>query len=266
MALPPPTFDLSTASGLSLSGSKVTTWGSATQGTDANRPTYSDADDDKILGYGVVQLSGASSQYLSWDDTAAMFSGDDPDFTAAVLFRPGSASGAKTLLGLGSAGAGRDEVLRVTGAPSLQTTRRDNSSSTDSATIASSSQISYGVAYLAIIRQSGSTRSGLLCRVDNQVEVSDSGVVNVSNTVMATGAIGADVSAGSIDQFFTGDIARIRLYDSALSGDPDGDYTGTQIAELKAAMLAEAAVGGGSAIRPAIGAAIQSSIRSCMGA
>ena len=232
MALPDAVFK-------AQNGTSPETW--AAGSTAVNSPTWSDDAADTINGWPVVSFDASSSQRLDIDSLATYFSGDDPDFTMAFIFRPKTASGAKTLFGGGAAsGTARFEVLRVTGTPTLITNRRDALGTENSLNVATAGNISYGTEYLAIVKQSGTTRSGLLHRISDGVEVSNSGTVDVASTTMTKAAFASDVSGGATDQYWEGDIARVWLYDSALTGDLTGDLTGTQLGELKQIMLLNA--------------------------
>ena len=235
--LPAATFDLRSDREVVRSGSDVTSWGNASGGTS---PTYSDDPADKVLGFPAIQFDQSSSQYLEWDEIASMFSGDDPDWTAAILFRPATESGAKAVLGVDSDVVGADsDILRVTGTPTI-ITNRDDATNGPSITLASSPV--YGTSYLALIKSEGGTVSGLVYDVDagSDLDNDSSDFSSAGSITMVRGGIGC-VPRPSPTNFYEGSIHRIRLYNTALGGDLTGDLTGTQLGALKDEMLLQAA-------------------------
>ena len=233
--LPDPTFELRSDRDVVLSGSDVTSWGNASGGTS---PTFSDDPADKVLGFPAIQFDLSSSQYLEWDEIASMFSGDDPDWTAAILYKPESESGAKTILGVDSDTAGADsEILRLTGTPAT-ISNRDDGTTSRSATVVNSP--SYGTPYLTLLKSESGTLSYLTVLTDGAVVQSNANDFSaVGSIAMVRGAIGARAKP-SPDNFYEGSIHRIRLYNQALDGDLTGDLTGTQLEALKNEMLQQA--------------------------
>jgi hypothetical protein len=237
--LPEATFDLRSDRDVVLSGSDVTSWGNASGGTS---PTYSDDPADKVLGFPAIQFDASSSQYLEWDEIASMFSGDNPDFTAAMLFLPRSTgTGTRMFASVDAASKGRDSFVRLNGSNDVIASRRDAETTPSETLMEYASVITTDTPYLAIVKQSGTTRSGLLHRISDGVEESNSDTVDVASTTMTLGTVGADRINGNPGSFSEGDIFRIRLYNTALGGDLTGDLTGTQLGQLKDEMLLQAA-------------------------
>lgn len=231
MALPAPTHELRSDRNITLSGSSVTAWGDASGGTS---PTYSNAEDDRILGFPVVQFDASLGQHLLWPIIVAMFTGDDPEFTAALTIRPKLETGAKTALGIGNTSNRRDEVVRVTGTPSFLSNRQEDLVTFETVDAGS---FSYGIPFLVMVKQGGTTRQIFARNLITDAEMSnESATFNLGNITMANAALGADFRSAPTD-FYEGDMARAWLKNRALTGDLTGDLTGTELGDLKAEML-----------------------------
>jgi hypothetical protein len=139
-----------------------------------------------------------------------------------------------------AASKGRDSFVRLNGSNDVIASRRDAETTPSETLMEYASVITTDTPYLAIVKQSGTTRSGLLHRISDGVEESNSDTVDVASTTMTLGTVGADRINGNPGSFSEGDIFRIRLYNTALGGDLTGDLTGTQLGQLKDEMLLQA--------------------------
>ena len=235
--LPEATFDLRSDREVVLSGSDVTSWGNASGGTS---PTYSDDPADKVLGFPAIQFDSASSEYLVWDETASVFSGDEPDFTAALLIRAGADqnqtlfsaydSGSTSYRKLFTGGANNPQFGMETGSGFVNSGGAGTFEPDDPYLVILKSE--QGVLTLSQFSIEGSLRGSVSADFSSQASITTDGL-----------HIGA-TEAGGLP--YSGDIFRIRLYDYALAGDLTGDLTGTQLGALKDEMLRPA--GGGNII------------------
>jgi len=232
--LPDPTFELRSDRDVTLSGSNVTSWGNASGGTS---PTYSNDAADRILGFPAIQFASGSSQYLEWDEIASMFSGDEPDFTLAILHRPSYVSGLHAPIGTGrdNGGAGDPYFMAyVSSTTAANASRRDTASVTD---FWSSIAIVDNTPGLWILKSEGGVGSMLYRRLDTGTEVSTSADYSLpASATMDVAAVGALVRS-TTSNYYNGDIARIRLYNQALGGDLTDLADGTQLALLRDEML-----------------------------
>ena len=231
---PSASFDLRSDREVVLSGSDVTSWGNASGGTS---PSYSNDAADRILGFPAIQFVAASSEYLRWDAVASMFSGDEPDFTAAFLIRPKTKATTGDMFSAGGAST-RSQRFFVTNAPLLGSNRTDASVGTLALGTASGS---FSAVQLLVVKCEGGVGSVYLLDVDaDSVTSGTSSIAALDAATMIYGAVGALYNGSGAANYYEGDIARIRLYNTALGGDLTGDLTGTQLGKLKSDMLARA--------------------------
>jgi len=232
--LPDPTFELRSDQDVVLSGSDVTSWGNASGGTS---PSFSNDPADKVLGFPAVQFDVSGTEHLRWDETASMFSGDDPDYTIAALVRTAE-SGVRLFYSAGNDDANAYDGSGLLGIDAATSTRNDGTAS--SAVATASSTVDDLTPYLIIVKQEGGTRSILAHRVSDGAEVSAEFAIDRAETTMLYAALGCRLRGQVADAGWGGDIFRIRLYNQALDGDLTGDLTGTQLEVLKNEMLQQA--------------------------
>ena len=231
--LPEPTFELRSDRDVVLSGSSVTSWGNASGGTS---PTFSNEAADRILGFPAIQFDRSSLQYLRWDEIASMFSGDDPDYTFAVLLRLASAS-TQRVLAAGNNGSG-NALHSIISTPSIFASRQDDVPTND---VGGLTSIGTSDPHLVIFKSEGGVSSVLSRNLTTGAETSSSSTMNSPGSVtMLYGAIGDSYNGSAGGANFDGDIARIRLYNEALGGDLTDLADGTQLALLRDEMLREA--------------------------
>lgn len=228
MALPVATHELNSNTAITLSGTSVTAWGDATADL-ADAPTYSADADDRILNYPAIKFNG-TDEYMQWNAIAAMLSGDDPDFTAAILIRANASGGNFLCTGNDSNGEVR---VGINATPDWFWNRIDDTNASDSGGIATASA---SVPYLVVIKCAAGLGQMGAWNLDADTYASGSGSIAGPAVTMLYGAIGSRIEANTDAGHCNCDIARIRLYDSALTGDLAGDLSGTQIEELAAQM------------------------------
>ncbi|MDB4261465.1 LamG domain-containing protein [bacterium] len=246
-ALPAATFDLRSDREVVLSGSDVTSWGNASGGTS---PSFSNDPADRILGFPAIQFVAASSEYLEWDEIASMFSGDDPDFTWAMVFMSGDVGSSSIAVGASNTADSSEAIILQSSGGTLNLRREDSLGNVS--TMVSLADVA-DVPYLLIGKSESGTGSMLIRRLDTDAELSGSSAYDRASLTMNAGTIGARrVDGVGPALFFNGSIARIRLYNTALGGDLTGDLTGTQLGALKTEMLATAGGGLLSRLRYAI--------------
>ena len=241
MALPAVTFELRSDEDVVLSGSDVTTWGNASS---VNSPTFSDSAADRILGFPVVQFT--APQNMEWDEIASMFAGDDPPFTAAVVFRESSQTGVRTILDASVDGAdvGYDLILGKDGA-SAHSSRRDNTNFID--TLETVGGLVDGKTYLMIVKMSGTIRQIYLKDIESgTVFTGEDLAFDTSSFTPDIARIGTQRGNGFNTKSGAFEASRIRLYNSALGGDLTGDLTGTDLGLLVDEMLTELVTASGT--------------------
>jgi hypothetical protein len=230
--LPEATFDLRSDRDVVLSGSDVTSWGNASGGTS---PTYSDDPADKVLGFPAIQFDASSSQYLEWDEIASMFSGDEPDFTAAILCRVTDVAALAIMLSAGNSSNGEFRA-GVTGS-SFFGSIRDDSNNNDSG---GGVPLDFDAPLLILFSCKDGELQTLVRNVSTGAENTLANTVDVDSRTLVYGAIGTQIRGGTPSAYCEGSIHRIRLYNTALGGDLTGDLTGTQLGQLKDEMLLQA--------------------------
>jgi len=230
--LPAATFDLRSDREVVRSGSDVTSWGNASGGTS---PTYSDDPADKVLGFPAIQFDASSSQYLEWDEIASMFSGDEPDFTAAILCRVTDVAALAIMLSAGNSSNGEFRA-GVTGS-SFFGSIRDDSNNNDSG---GGVPLDFDAPLLILFSCKDGELQTLVRNVSTGAENTLANTVDVDSRTLVYGAIGTQIRGGTPSAYCEGSIHRIRLYNTALGGDLTGDLTGTQLGQLKDEMLLQA--------------------------
>lgn len=215
MALPTgPAIQLESHAWVTRVGSKVSSWGDiaenadATQGTDAARPVY----DDSTVVNGRPAITFSAATFLNFNGLTQYVDGNDPSFTAMILFTPETAGGAKSAVAAIGGVQDRTEIFRVTGTPQLLINRRDGSSE-DALTILSS--MSYGTSYLALVRATSTSYESVVFSAAGSGLQAANSTINRAALTLTSGYIG---QAGPSSQAFTGDVHGFWLWDRAITG------------------------------------------------
>ena len=231
MSLPAPTHELNGNAGITRDSgdpTKVTAWGTASALV-ADAPTYSDDSDDLILGYPVVRGNG-SNQFMQWNAIAAMFSGDDPDFSLAMTLRVNATGGNFLCCGNDSQGEVR---VGVNSSPNFFQSRIDDANISNTGGLATATTDEY----LLLVKCASNLGSVYSYRLSDGAESSGTGTINRPSITMLYGALFSRIE-GNVDAGHAQvDIARVRLYDSALIGDLTADFSDFQFGGVKTEML-----------------------------
>jgi hypothetical protein len=164
-----------------------------------------------------------------------MFSGDEPDFTAAILCRVTDVAALAIMLSAGNSSNGEFRA-GVTGS-SFFGSIRDDSNNNDSG---GGVPLDFDAPLLILFSCKDGELQTLVRNVSTGAENTLANTVDVDSRTLVYGAIGTQIRGGTPSAYCEGSIHRIRLYNTALGGDLTGDLTGTQLGQLKDEMLLQA--------------------------